>query len=56
MKLSVEKENLEIDFGSLNEKEVLSLYEVLGKDICKKFGYDYLKLLKIMIKREESLK
>ena len=35
-----------------DEKEVLMLYEALGKDICKKYGFDYTRLLKMMLVRE----
>lgn len=39
-----------------DEKEALMLYEALGKEICRKYGFDYFRLLKMMIKREKKRK
>lgn len=40
------------EFEKTDEKEILMLYEFMGKEICKKFDFDYLRLLEMMIKRE----
>ena len=54
MKLGIELYSNEIitDFEGNDEKEVLILYEFMGKEICKKFEFDYIRLLEMMIKRE----
>ncbi|MGL4935583.1 MAG: hypothetical protein ACRC51_08900 [Cetobacterium sp.] len=53
MKISIEIQNNKIltNFSEINEKEILALYETLGIEICQKFGYDYSKLLTLMLKR-----
>lgn len=54
MKLGIELYSNEIitEFEGNDEKEVLILYEFMGKEICKKFEFDYIRLLEMMIKRE----
>ena len=41
-----------IKFTKKDEKEILMLYEALGKDICKKYSFDYIGLLETMVARE----
>ncbi|MBC2854530.1 hypothetical protein [Cetobacterium sp. 2G large] len=54
MKLSIMLDDEEIvtEIDGTDVKELLSLYEYLGKEICKTYEFDYSKLLEIMIKRE----
>ena len=49
------KNNSEIEING-DEKEILENYEMLGKEICEKFEYDYSKLLLMMMCRYEKLK
>ena len=54
MKLSIMLDCDEIvtEIDGADIKELLSLYEYLGKEICKTYEFDYSKLLEMMIKRE----
>ncbi len=54
MKIGIEvcSDKIMSEFEKTDEKEILMLYEFIGKKICKKFGFDYLRLLEMMIKRE----
>ena len=54
IKLKAEKVTTEFIGG--DEKKMLMLYEALGKDICKKYGFDYTRLLEMMLIREEKRK
>lgn len=56
MKLGIklESETTAIEFEGRDEKEALMLYEALGKEICKKYGFNYSRLLEVMVKREEK--
>ena len=54
MKIGIElcSDKIMSEFEGSDEKEVLMIYEFMGKEICKKFGFDYLRLLEMMIIRE----
>lgn len=56
MKISLEiiNDKVKAEFDVATEKDILTLYEVLGVEICKNFGYDYEKLLILMAKRIEQ--
>ncbi|MGL5355685.1 MAG: hypothetical protein ACRDAQ_03925 [Cetobacterium sp.] len=57
MNISIEKIKGEIktEFeGVSDEKDILLLYEFLGRDICKKLGFDYSRLLQLMLKRQKE--
>ena len=58
MKLGIklESEVTTVEFEGRNEKDALMLYESLGKEICKKYGFNYSRLLEMMVKREEKRK
>ena len=58
MKIGIElkSEKITTEFLVGDEKEILMLFEALGKDICKKYGFDYIKLLEMMLIREEKRK
>ncbi|MGL5569296.1 MAG: hypothetical protein ACRDCE_16465 [Cetobacterium sp.] len=58
MKISIEMkvEKITSEFIGRDEKKILMLYEALGKDICKRYGFDYTKLLEMMLIREEKRK
>ena len=58
MKLGIklECEATTLEFEGKDEKEALMLYEALGKDICKKYRFNYFRLLEMMIKREKKRK
>lgn len=52
--MKLESEIKATEFDGRDEKEALILYEALGKEICKKYGFNYSKLLEVMVKREEK--
>ena len=54
--IKLESEETTLEFEGRDEKEALMLYETLGKEICKKYGFNYSRLLEMMVKREEKRK
>lgn len=44
------------EFEGKEEKEILILYEIFGKEICRRFDFDYSKLLEMMLQREQNRK
>lgn len=54
MRLDIELESEIIK--TKDEKEALMLYETLGKEICRKYKFNYSRLLELMIRREEQRK
>lgn len=49
----LKSEEIKVDLVGEEEEKILMLYEKLGKNICCKYGFDYIKLLKMMILREK---
>lgn len=58
MKLGIklESEETTFEFEGKDAKEALMLYETLGKEICIRYGFNYSRLLEMMVKREEKRK
>ncbi|MGL5156020.1 MAG: hypothetical protein ACRC9H_14005 [Aeromonas veronii] len=56
MGIKLESEETRLEFEGKDAKETLMLYEALGKDICIKYGFNYSRLLEMMVKREEKRK
>ena len=58
MKIGIElkAEKITTEFIGKDEKKTLILYEALGKEICRNYGFDYTRLLEMMLIREEKRK
>ena len=58
MKIGIELKagKITTEFIGEDEKKTLMLYEALGKEICRNYGFDYNKLLEMMLIREGKRK
>ncbi|WP_407536528.1 hypothetical protein [Cetobacterium somerae] len=56
MSIKLKTKATAVEFEGKDEKEALMLYEALGKEICKKYGFSYSRLLEVMVRREEKRK
>ena len=58
MKIGIElkAEKITTEIIGEDENKTLMLYEALGKEICRNYGFDYNKLLEMMLIREGKRK
>ncbi|MGL5413200.1 hypothetical protein [Cetobacterium sp.] len=58
MKIGIElkAEKITTEIIGEDENKTLMLYEALGKEICRNYGFDYSKLLEMMLIREGKRK
>ncbi|MEG0237599.1 MAG: hypothetical protein RR523_15260 [Cetobacterium sp.] len=58
MKIDIElkAEKITTEIIGEDENKTLMLYEALGKEICRNYGFDYSKLLEMMLIREGKRK
>ena len=54
--IGLKAEKITTEFIGEDENKTLMLYEALGKEICRSYGFDYSKLLEMMLIREEKRK
>ena len=54
--IKLKEEKITTEFIGKDENKTLMLYEALGKEICRSYGFDYSELLEMMLIRERKRK